>query len=81
MISMMPMTMNQMPRSTASTVSESTGVETTTIPAITLITPKKIHQPRPSRAPPAKAAISAVTPWMIHTMPTYRPTSARVRCR
>ena len=80
MISMMPMTMNQMPRSTASTVSESTGVETTTIPAITLITPKKIHQPRPSRLP-VKETISAVTPWMIHTMPTYRPTSARVRCR
>ena len=81
MISMMPMTMNQMPRSKASTVSEVTGVATTTIPAITLTTPKKIHQPRPSRSPPETETISEVTPCTIHVMPTNRPTSAMVRCR
>jgi len=47
MISKMPMTMNQIPISTASTVTDETGAEATTIPAIRLTMPKKIHQPVP----------------------------------
>ena len=43
--------MNQMPTSTASTVTEVAGTAVTTIPAIKLMSPKKIHQPRRSPSP------------------------------
>jgi hypothetical protein len=45
-ISVRPVTMNQIPTSTASTVTEVVGTATTTMPAIKPISPKKIHQPR-----------------------------------
>ena len=40
--------MNQIPTSTARTVTEVVGTAVTTIPAIKLMSPKKIHQPRRS---------------------------------
>ena len=81
MISKMPMMMNQMPSSAAKTVSEEVGVAATTIPAMRLTTPKAIHQPRPSRAPPAAPPKIAVKPCTIQVMPTNRPIAATVRCR
>jgi hypothetical protein len=80
MTSNKPMTMNQIPSRTASTVTDVIGSDTTTIPAMRLTIPKKIHQPRPSREPamPPKRPDS---PWTIQVRPTSRPMKATVRCR
>ena len=80
-ISKMPMMMNHTPSSAAKTVSEEVGVAVTTIPAMRLTAPKAIHQPLPSRGPPAIPPISAVTPCTTQVRPTNRPMSATVRCR
>ena len=81
-ISMSPMTMNQMPIRTASVVMEAIGAEMTTIPAIRLITPKKIDQPVPIRVGvPEMPAISAARPWTTQVRPMTRPIRARLRCR
>jgi len=75
-----PITMNQIPSRTASTVTDEIGSDTTTIPAMTLTTPKKIHQPPPSREP-ATPLKRAASPWTIQVRPTIRPMKATVRCR
>ncbi len=62
LISKIPMMTNQIPSSTARTVSEEVGAATTTIPAIRLTAPKMIHQALPSRAPPEIPPISAASP-------------------
>ncbi len=53
-ISNRPWMMNQIPVRTASAVTDETGTAVTMIPAIRLMIPKKIHQPRPSRELPEK---------------------------
>src|SRR5260370_961017 len=80
MISKAPMTANQIPSSVASTVKDVTGADATTIPAIRLTSPKKIHQPRPWREPPDRPAMRETTPWTIQTIPTISPMIASVRC-
>ena len=77
-ISNMPMTMNQIPTRTVSTVMEVVGAATTTIPPIRLMAPNTPHQTAPSRDP-VNAPMSAAIPCTIQVMPTSRPNSATVR--
>ena len=57
------------------------GIAGLLLVVIRVMIPKKIHQPRPSREPPPKAAISVATPSTIQLIPMIRPTIATVRCR
>jgi hypothetical protein len=60
MISIRPVTMNQILTSTASTVTEVVGTATITILAIKLMSPKKIHQP--GRSPARRKTRSPAPP-------------------
>jgi hypothetical protein len=74
------MMMNQIPSSTARTVTDVTGDAVTTIPAIRLTSPYTAHQPR-IRPTPANAPMSAATPCTIQVIPISRPIAAMVRSR
>ena len=69
--------MNQIPTRTARAVTDATGNAATTIPAIRLMIPKKIHQPRPSPEAGGEASDQRGRPWMIQLRPTIRPTAPR----
>ncbi len=74
------MMMNQIPSSTASTVTDVTGDAVTTIPAIRLTDPNRAHQPRTAPGP-ANAPASAAMPCTIQVSPTSSPIAATVRFR
>jgi len=61
-ISNMPMTISQTPTTTANVTIDSNGAASTTIPAIRLITPKKMFQPRAGKAGSSMAGTVVATP-------------------